>query len=93
MQSADIPTLNGNRSSTSDIVHTGYGQALILKVILVGTLLGLAAGNKLRFIPGLQKGDPAAARHVVKSITIEWMVVLVILAVNSVLTSNLTLPM
>ena len=79
--------------SFNALINTGYGQALILKVILVGILLGLAAANKLRFIPGLQKGDPAAARHLVKSITIEWMVVLVILAVTSVLTSNLTLPM
>jgi putative copper resistance protein D len=75
------------------LVGTGYGQALILKVVLVGVLLGLAAANKLRFIPGLQEGDPAAARHLVRSIKVEWGIVLVVLAVTAVLTSNLTLPM
>lgn len=75
------------------LVGTGYGQALILKIGLIGILLGLAAANKLRFIPGLQESDPVAARHLVQSITVEWGIVLVILAVTAVLTSNLTLPM
>mgnify|MGYP000610330146 CR=1 FL=1 len=42
------------------LIGTGYGQALITKVLLVGLLLGLAAANKLRFIPALRAGDPAA---------------------------------
>lgn len=75
------------------LIGTGYGQALILKIILVASLLGLAAANKLRFIPDLKSGDPVAARHLVQSITIEWVVILGILALTAVLTSNLTLPM
>ncbi|MEH6738208.1 MAG: CopD family protein [Sulfitobacter sp.] len=75
------------------LISTGYGQALILKIVLVASLLGLAAANKLRFIPGLKNGDPAAAHHLVRSITVEWGVILVILALTAVLTSNLTLPM
>jgi putative copper resistance protein D len=78
--------------SVSALVSTGYGQALILKVVLVAGLLALAAANKLRFIPGLQANDPNAAAHLAKSITIEWMVILAVLAVTAVLTSNLTLP-
>ncbi|MGC1505025.1 MAG: CopD family protein [Sulfitobacter sp.] len=71
---------------------TGYGQALIIKVLLVGLLLGLAAANKLWFIPALRMGDPAAAGHLTRSISIEWLVILAVLGTTAVLTTNLTLP-
>ncbi len=78
--------------SLAALVGTGYGQALIIKVLLVGLLLGLAAANKLRFIQALRLGDPTAAGHLSKSISIEWLVVLAVLAVTAVLTTNQTLP-
>lgn len=78
--------------SFTALIGTGYGQSLIIKVLLVAVLLGLAAANKLRFIPALRSGDPAAARHLSKSISVEWLVILAVLAVSAVLTSNLTLP-
>tara|TARA_B110000977_G_scaffold182184_1_gene243578 strand:+ start:1486 stop:2334 length:849 start_codon:yes stop_codon:yes gene_type:complete len=78
--------------SFSALIGTGYGQALIIKVLLVGLLLGLAAANKLRFIPALRSGDPAAAGHLSKSISVEWLVILVVLGMTAVLTTNLTLP-
>ena len=74
------------------LISTGYGQALIIKVLLVGLLLGLAAANKLRFIPALRIGDPAAASHLSKSISVEWLVILAVLGTTAVLTTNLTLP-
>ncbi len=74
------------------LVSTGYGLALILKVLFVAGLLGLAAANKLRFIPGLRANNPNAAGHLARSINVEWVVMLAILAVTAVLTSNLTLP-
>ena len=74
------------------LIQTGYGQALIIKVLLVAILLGLAAANKLRFMPRLKVGDASAARHLTKTISIEWVVVVLVLAVTAVLTSNLTLP-
>ena len=74
------------------LIGTGYGQALIIKVLLVGLLLGLAAANKLRFIPALRAGDPAAAGHLSKSILVEWLVILAVLGTTAVLTTNLTLP-
>ena len=74
------------------LVGTGYGQALIIKVLLVGVLLGLAAANKLRFIPALRIGDAAAAGHLSKSIWVEWLVILIVLGTTAVLTTNLTLP-
>ena len=78
--------------SFSALIGTGYGQALIIKVLLVGLLLGLATANKLRFIPALRSGDPAAAGHLSKSISVEWLVILVVLGMTAVLTTNLTLP-
>lgn len=74
------------------LIGTEYGQALIIKVALVGLLLGLAAANKLRFIPALRAGDPAAAGHLSKSISVEWLVILAVLGTTAVLTTNLTLP-
>ncbi len=71
---------------------TDYGQALLIKVLLVGALLGLAAVNKLRFIPRLRAGDMTAAGHLAKSISVEWAVFIAILATTAVLTTNLTLP-
>ena len=78
--------------SFSALISTGYGQALIIKVLLVGLLLGLAAANKLRFIPALHAGDPTAASHLSKSISIEWLIILAMLGSTAVLTTNLTLP-
>jgi putative copper resistance protein D len=78
--------------SLPTLIGTGYGQALIIKVLLLGGLLGLAAANKLRFIPALRSGDPAAASHLSKSISVEWLVILAVLGMTAVLTTNLTLP-
>ena len=74
------------------LVGTSYGQAMIIKVLLVGLLLGLAAANKLRFIPALRTGDSAVANHLSKSISVEWIVILAVLGMTAVLTTNLTLP-
>jgi len=78
--------------SFTALVKTNYGQALVIKVLLVGGLLGLAAANKMRFIPALRLGDPIAASHLSKSIYLEWFVILTILGTTAVLTTNLTLP-
>ena len=78
--------------SFSALISTGYGQALIIKVLLVGLLLGLAAVNKLRFVLALRNGDPVAAGHLSKSISAEWLVILAVLGMTAVLTTNLTFP-
>ncbi|AFO86906.1 copper-binding protein [Phaeobacter inhibens] len=78
--------------SFTALIGTGYGQALIIKVLLIGALLGLAAANKLRFIPALRAGDSAAASHLSKSISVEWLVILAVLGTTAVLTTHLTLP-
>ncbi len=78
--------------SFTALIETGYGQALIIKILLFSGLLGLAAANKLRFIPALRLGDPVAASHLSKSIFVEWFVILAVLGMTAVLTTNLTLP-
>ncbi|WP_299048908.1 CopD family protein [uncultured Tateyamaria sp.] len=78
--------------SAGALVSTGYGQALLLKILAVSALLGLAALNKVRFVPALARGDRTAARRLAASITVELSVFALILAVTAILTSALTLP-
>jgi putative copper resistance protein D len=78
--------------SLKSLVGTGYGQALILKVVFVAGLLALGAANKLRFIPALQAKNPHAADHLSKSISVEWGVIIAVIGTTAVLTSSLTLP-
>lgn len=78
--------------SLTALFTTGYGQALLTKLALVGVVLVLGATNKLRFIPAMQVGDAKSARHLVRSIEIETLVILSALAATATLTSVLTLP-
>ena len=74
------------------LATTGYGQALLIKLLFVGSVLTLAAANKLRFVPAMQAGDAKAARHLARSIEIETVVILVVMAATATLTTVLTLP-
>ena len=74
------------------LATSGYGQALVVKLGLVGALLALAAANKLRFVPAMKTGDGKAARHLARSIQIETAVILGLLATTAALTSVMTLP-
>ena len=71
---------------------SSYGQLLIGKFAIVALLLGLAALNKLRLTPAMQRGDPSAAAALGRSIAIEMLAVLAILAITGVLTTSTTLP-
>ena len=77
--------------SFTALIETGYGQALIIKILLFSGLLGLAAANKLWFVPALRLGNPVAASHLSKSIYVEWLFILAVLGMTAVLTTNLTL--
>lgn len=74
------------------LITTGYGLTLLLKVALVGVVLGLAAAHKLRFIPQMRAGDGHAADHFARSIKIETLVMLGVLITTATLTSVMTLP-
>lgn len=78
--------------SLGDLFASGYGLTLIVKVILVGALLALAALNKMRFIPAMREGSQGAARHLAKSIRFEWFAIYGVLFVTAVLTSVLAPP-
>ena len=78
--------------SASALIGTGYGQALIAKVMVVALLLGLGALNKLRIVPQLMAGDVNAALHLSRSISFEWIAVVLILTITAILTSVLNLP-
>ena len=72
---------------------SSYGLALVAKMTLVTLLLGLAAANKLRFIPGMKAGKQQAANHLVRSIELEFIVITSVLIATATLTSVVALPM
>jgi putative copper resistance protein D len=78
--------------SFAALIETDYGRALIVKLLLLGLLLALAAANKFRFVPALRSGDPSAARHLSQSIAVEWVIISAVLGTTAVLTTNLALP-
>ncbi|WP_240931901.1 copper resistance D family protein [Parasedimentitalea denitrificans] len=79
--------------SVSLLFTSSYGLALVVKVTLVALLLGLAAANKLRFIPGMKAGKQQAANHLVRSIELEFIVITSVLIATATLTSVVSLPM
>lgn len=79
-------------NSLTNLFTTGYGQTLLIKIVIVAGLLGLAAANKLRFVPALRAGDSAALKHLKYSVLAEIMLVIFVLSITAVLTSVLTLP-
>ncbi len=69
------------------LVTTGYGLTLLAKIAGVAVLLGAAAHNKLRFVPAMRRGDPAAAARLRRSIAVEWLAVCAILLATATLTT------
>lgn len=71
----------------SALTATGYGLTLLAKIAAVAVLLGAAAHNKLRFVPAMRRGEPAAAARLRRSIAVEWLAVCAILLVTATLTT------
>ena len=71
----------------SALTATGYGLTLLAKLAAVAVLLGAAAHNKLRFVPAMRRGEPAAAARLRRSIAVEWLAVCAILLVTATLTT------
>ena len=74
------------------LLTTGYGQTLSLKLVLISAVLILAALNKLRLVPALQEDEAHAGSRLARSIEIEALILLAVLAATAALTSVLTLP-
>lgn len=66
---------------------TPYGQLLAVKLALFALLLGLAAINKLRLTPALRTNVPRAGAHLRRSIRLEAVAILAILATTAALTT------
>lgn len=79
-------------NSLTNLFTTAYGQTLLIKVVMVAGLLGLAATNKLRFVPALRAGDSGALKHLQYSVLAEIILVIFILSITAVLTNILSLP-
>lgn len=78
--------------SLADLIFTGYGQTLLVKITSVSTLLVLAAFNKLRFVPQLREGNILAARNLARTIKAECSLVAIVLIATAVLTTVSELP-
>ena len=75
------------------IFTTRYGNVLLIKIVLAGALLSLAALNKFKLVPSLDTPSPQAVRRFQSSVQFEIALVIVILTVSSLLTTSITLPM
>ena len=75
-----------------NLFSTSYGQVLLAKIALVVALLGLAAANKLWFVPYLRTGGAAALKNLKRSVQLEIILVTLVLMLTAILTSILILP-
>lgn len=78
--------------SPAGLFDSAYGSILMSKLALVTFLLMLAALNKLRLVPALERGDETARGSLIRSIKLEALAVVAILIVTSFLTSVATPP-
>jgi putative copper resistance protein D len=78
--------------SITALFTTAYGWVLLTKVAFVTGLMGLAAHNKWRLVPALEKGGTSSATHLKRSILIEIVAVALILIATAGLTSVTTPP-
>lgn len=72
--------------------QSAYGQVLVLKLALVGALVGLGACNRWWLVPGLARGERHARRRLRQSIAGETVLMALILLVAAWLT-NTSAPM
>lgn len=64
----------------SALLATDYGRVLLVKLVLVGSLLGLAAWNRFRLTARVGWGDAGAARQIRRIIAVEILLMLLVFA-------------
>ncbi|WP_226576302.1 copper resistance D family protein [Acuticoccus sediminis] len=79
-------------ATPAGLFGSAYGRIFLVKLAVVAVLLGLAAQNKLRLVPGLAAGDEAMRGRLARSIRLEALAVAAILLATAVLTSVATPP-
>ena len=72
------------------LVTTAYGWALLVKVALVGALLGFAAWHRFRLTPALAAGAPGSGARLAASIG--WEIVVMVLVFWAVAEMTSTSP-
>ncbi|BBE72595.1 CopD family protein [Oharaeibacter diazotrophicus] len=65
----------------ADLVATGYGRVLAVKLVLVAVLLAIAVVNRRRHTAPALAGDPAALRRLRRNVAAEIAIGLAVLAV------------
>jgi putative copper resistance protein D len=76
----------------SHIFTTTYGNVLLIKIVFVVSLLSLAAFNKFKAVPALEKTPLQGLRQFKSSVQFEIVLALFILFASSLLTTSLIVP-
>jgi putative copper resistance protein D len=71
--------------SFSNLLDTGHGNLLLLKIGTVAAILAIAALHKFAYVPALSNGKSTAALK--RSITIEMCIGFLILVITAVMSS------
>lgn len=73
--------------SPGALVRSDWGVTIGTKLVVVAGLIAVAAYNKLRLTPALQRGDAAAQRSLRGTITVEFGLASIVLVITAFLTS------
>ncbi len=71
-----------------DLVDTGYGRLILLKALLLAGLVALAALNRSRLVPALERGDGRAPGWLRRSIAGELALIVCVGGVTAVLSQT-----
>jgi len=72
--------------SPTKLFDNDYGTVLLAKIILVFVIIGIAAYNKINLTPKLIANDAAGVAKIRRTITLELMLYVIVLAAASALT-------
>lgn len=72
--------------SPANLFNNDYGTVLLTKIILVFVIIGIAAYNKINLTPKLIANDVAGVSKIKRTITLELMLYVIVLAAASALT-------
>ena len=75
------------------LLTSDYGRALLVKLAFVTILLGFGAVNKFRLVPELKNKNVSYVIKLRKSINVEICILFIILAISSLLTTSIELPL
>jgi len=67
-------------------VASPFGRLLLIKMAGFAALMALAAANKWRFAPGIESGDGRAATALRRSLAAEWLIIVAVIGVTTLLT-------